>query len=151
MATTADLDRDVRLHLFREFVARGRPPTPDATAAALGRPPAEVEAAYRRLAEGRAIVLAPGTPFVWMANPLSALPTPFEVEAGERSYFASCAWDALGIPAMLGTSGTVRTTCADCGDPVTLAVDPEAGPDDLDGLLHFTVPARHWWDDIGFL
>ena len=151
MPTTDDLDRDVRLHVFGDFVARGRPPTPVATAAALGRPAAAVEAAYRRLAEGRVIVLAPGTPFVWMANPLSALPTPFEVEVGGRSYFGSCAWDALGIPAMLGAPGTVRTTCADCGEPFTLAVDPDDGPDDLGGLVHFTVPARHWWDDIGFL
>ena len=151
MTTTDELDRHVRLHLFGDFVARGRPPTPGETAAALDRRVAEVEDAYRRLAEGRVIVLAPGTPFVWMANPLSAVPTPFEVEVGGRRYFGSCAWDALGIPAMLSTAGTVRTTCADCGEPVTLVVDPDDGPDDLRGLLHFTVPARHWWDDIGFL
>ena len=151
MPSADDLDRDVRLHLFGEFVARGRPPIPVETAGALGQPTAVVEAAYRRLADGRVIVLAPGTPFVWMANPLSAVPTPFEVEVEGRTYFGSCAWDALGIPAMIDKRAIVRTTCADCEQPITLSVDPRSGPDDVGGLVHFTVPARHWWDDIGFL
>jgi hypothetical protein len=33
-----------------------------------------------------------------MLNPFSAVETPHRVEAGGRSWFANCAWDALGIP-----------------------------------------------------
>jgi hypothetical protein len=41
-----------------------------------------------------------------MAMPLSAIPTPFQVEVGGRHFFGNCIWDALGIVAMLG--GTER-------------------------------------------
>jgi hypothetical protein len=36
-----------------------------------------------------------------MANPFSAVPTPFLVRSGDRSWYGNCIWDALGIPAML--------------------------------------------------
>src|SRR5207248_2967833 len=100
-------------------------------------------------AESHVLVLAPGTPYVWMANPFSAIPTPFRVEANGRRYFGNCVWDALGIVAMLGGTGTVRNPCPDCGEPQTLTVDDD-GRIHGEGVVHFAVPAAHWWDDIGF-
>jgi hypothetical protein len=150
MATArADLDRDVRLHIYGAFVASGRPPGVAETAAALGRTEDEIEGAYRRLEQGRVIVLAPGTLNVWMANPLSAVPTPFRVETAQGSFWGSCVWDALGVVAMLGREGRVSTTCPDCGEQMTFTVeDGELGA--CDGVAHFAVPAARWWENIGF-
>jgi hypothetical protein len=142
-------DRDVRLRLYGRFVETGRPPSAAETAEALGVAPGEVESAYRRLHDERVIVLHPGTTEVWMANPLSAVPTPFSVEAGGRSFFGNCVWDALGVVAMLGGTGRVTTTCPDCGDPLALQVR-EGSLFAGDGLVHYEVPARRWWDDIGY-
>jgi Alkylmercury lyase len=108
----------------------------------------DVRTSYERLRDDRAIVLDPETREVWMANPFSAVPTPFEVRIGERSWFGNCIWDALGICAMLGGHGTVETACPDCGDPLSLEVRDHVPRGE--GLAHFLVPAAHFWDDIGF-
>ena len=143
-------DLRIRNHLYSSFVADGKPRSPAETAAALGRDEAEVAAAYRRLHDAHALVLHPGTTELRMLNPFSVVETPHRVEAGARSWFANCAWDALGIPAALHTDGVVSSTCPDCGERLELEV---RGGELVrgDGLLvHFVVPARHWWDDIGF-
>ena len=146
--TDVHLDTRARLHLYEEFVAHGRPPTAAETAAALGVPEEDAAEAYRRLERNRVIVLAPGTLNVWMANPLSAIPTPFRVVTPGGSYWGNCIWDALGIPAMLGTSGRVETSCPDCGERIDLAVRGDAV--EGDAVVHFAVPAAHWWDNIAF-
>ena len=148
-ASEADIDRDVRLHIYGEFVAGGRPPTVAETASALGRDEREIADAYHRLEQAHVIVLAPGTLNVWMANPLSAVPTPFRVETATGSFWGNCVWDALGVVAMLGRDGRVSTSCPDCGEAMTLAVrNGELRA--TDGVAHFAVPAARWWDNIGF-
>ena len=143
-------DTDVRVALYRGWVEKGGPPSHAEVAAAAGVDEAEVVAAYRRLAEAHAIVLAPGSDLVWMANPFSAVATPYRATVGERSYWGNCIWDGLGVIAMLGGTGTLDATCGDCGEPLRIAV--EAGDLEYrDGYVaHFAVPASQWWDDIGF-
>jgi hypothetical protein len=86
---------------------------------------------------------------ILMANPFSAVPTPFIVEAGERRYWANCIWDGLGVLAMTGADGRVLASCGDCGE--AMGVQVQGG--DLvspEGLIHFAVPARQWWSNIKF-
>ncbi len=144
-----DFDTRVRMTLMERFLGEGRPPSVGDAAQALDAEEEAVAAAYRRLEQARVIVLAPGTLAVWMANPLSAVPTSFRVETERGSYWGNCIWDALGIPAMLGSDGTVATVCHDCGDSLTYRV---AGGEleHLDGVVHFAVPAARWWDNIAF-
>jgi hypothetical protein len=140
---------EVRLHIYERFVADGHPPTVAETAAALGISEEEAAAAYRELEDARVIVLAPGTLNVWMANPLSAIPTAFRAETDRGSFWGNCIWDGLGIIAMLGGDGTLSTSCPDCGEAMTLAVRRrELEPSE--GVVHFAVPARRWWDNIAF-
>lgn len=141
-------DGDVRMHLMERFLAEGRPPSVAESAVALDASEEDVAAAYRRLQEQRVIVLAPGTLDVWMAAPLSAVPTPFPVETERGTYFGNCIWDALGIPAMLGCEATIAASCADCGDPLPIRVR-NGELRDGDGVAHFAVPAARWWDNIG--
>ncbi len=146
---TDTLDRAVRLHVFRQAAETARVPTPDVIAAELGRPQPEVEEALRRLAAGRLLVLAPGTANVWVAPPFCAAPSDFRVRAEGRTYWGTCVWDALGIPAALHADATITARCGDCGDELDLEV---RGGTLIrgEGVVHFAVPAIRWWDNIAF-
>ena len=145
----ADLDSNVRAAVYRLFVDSGRAPVAAELSKETGETPARVEASLQRLHEGHILVLAPGTPYIWMANPFSALPTPYAVTAEGKEFWANCIWDGLGILAMLGVDGAVDAYCPDCADQLRV----EVRDGDLlasDNVIHYTVPARKWWDDIGF-
>lgn len=145
-----EVDPRIRNHMYSSFVRDGAAPTVSATAAALGLTGADVEAALRRLHDAHALVLHPGTTEVRMLNPFSAVETPHRVEAGGRRWFANCAWDALGIPAALHADARIETRCPDCSEPLELEVRGGELVRGAGVLVHFVVPARRWWDDIGF-
>ena len=140
--------RDIRLHIYEQMVETSVAPSVADTAQALACSHAEVEAGYRALAAARAIVLQPDSTTIWMAMPFSNMQTAFTVIAGGRAYYANCAWDAFGIPAVLGADARIFTTCADCG--VVLERKVAAGHvTETRGLVHFALPVRRWWDDVG--
>jgi hypothetical protein len=145
-----ELDLRIRNHLYTSFVRDGAAQAPEQAAAELGLGEGEVAAAYLRLHDAHALVLHPGTTGIRMLNPFSAVETPHRVEAGGRSWFANCAWDGLGIPGALHADGHVESFCPDCGEPVELEVRDGELVGGADLLVHFVVPARRWWDDIGF-
>ena len=105
--------------------------------------------AFRRLNARRLLALAPGTGEIVMAPPFSAVPTPFQVFARGRQYFANCAWDALGIPAALRRRGLVHSRCEQSLEPLHLPVGLD-GPEPSSWLFHCLVPAAKWWDDLVF-
>ena len=140
---------EVRVHLYEWFVETGRPPTAAETGSKLGIPEEEAATAYRQLEAERVIVLAPASLSVWMANPLSAVPTPFRTETERGSFWGNCAWDGLGVIAMLGGTGTLSTACPDCGGALAFRVAGyELEP--VEAVIHFAVPARRWWENIAF-
>ena len=143
-------DLRIRTHLYSSFVEDGRARSPSEVAAALGVAADEVADAYRRLHDEHALVLQPGTTEIRMLNPFSTVETPHRVDARGRSWFANCAWDALGIPAALHVDGVVHSRCPDCGEPLELGVRHGELVQGAELLVHVLVPARHWWDDIGF-
>ena len=145
-----ELDLRIRNHVYAAFVAEGRAQTTAETATALGLAENEVTAAYRRLEDAHALVLHPGTTELRMLNPFSVVESPHRVDAGGRSWFANCAWDALGIPGALHTDGVVGSECPDCGEPLELEVSGGELVRGSELLVHFVVPARRWWDDIVF-
>lgn len=143
------LDQGVRLAIYRHFRDYATAPTVETTAATLGESAEAVRAAYRRLAERHTIVLQPDSDQIWMAMPFSAVPTAFQVTSGEQAWWANCAWDALGIPTMLGQDADIASDCPDCG--AALALQVRAGAlVPTDNVLHFALPAARWWDDIGY-
>jgi hypothetical protein len=139
-----------RLAVLEMVIASGAVPEAREVAAHLGEDEASVVEAFRALHDGHVYVLEPGEPArLRMANPFSAVPTPFAVTARGRRYFGNCIWDALGVVSVLGGEGTVDTSCPDRKHPLRLRV---AGRElvDSQGIVHFGVPARRWWDDIVF-
>ena len=139
-------DLRIRNHVYRRFVELGRAPTFAELKDELGD---DVGPALRRLHDAHALVLEPDRTEIRMANPFSAVPTPYRVEADGRSWYGNCAWDAFGICAALHVDGRVQTACPDCGEPIGIEVRDER-PDDESLLFHCLVPAAHWWDDIVF-
>ena len=134
-------DLELRNIVYRRFVELGRAPTLEE----LGTD----EASLRRLHDAHWLVLESDRPEIRMANPFSAIPTRYRVEADGRSWFANCAWDAFGIPAALGVDGHISSSCPDCGEAIEIdVIGGRPGP--ATDVFHVLVPARHWWDDIVF-
>jgi len=144
-----ELDDRVRLSVYRHFVNRGLAPAPGDISDELGASPAAIAASVERLAAAHVLVLDPATRWLWMAMPFSAVPTGFRVRTSGGEWWANCAWDALGISAMLQAPAEIITTCAGCGDPPPIHTTGRALSTGS-GVVHFAVPAASWWDDIGF-
>jgi hypothetical protein len=108
-----DRDLELRRRTYAAYVELGRAPVPEE----LGDRD-EIVAGWRRLHDARALVLNPATDELRMANPFSAVPTSYRVEAAGRWWYANCAWDAFGICATLHVDGVVETSCPDCGEPL---------------------------------
>ena len=145
-----ELDLRIRNHLYASFVRDGTGASVAGAAEALQLPAVVVADAFRRLHEAHALVLEPDSIEIRMLNPFSAVATPHRVVADGRRWFANCAWDALGIPAALQTDGAIESSCPDCGERVELEVRDGELVRGAELLVHFVVPARHWWDDIAF-
>jgi hypothetical protein len=145
-----ELDLRIRNEIYSSFVRTGTAPAAAETAAALGLAEDEVAAAQRRLHEAHALVLQPDGSGIRMLNPFSAVETPHRVETGERSWFANCAWDALGVPAALREDARIESACPDCGEGLELEVRDGELVEGAGLHVHFVVPARSWWDDIAF-
>jgi hypothetical protein len=145
-----DSDLHVRRHVYFSVVANGRPPTVPEAAAALGRDEEEIGDTYLRMHDAHALVLFPDSTRIWMANPFCFAPTPHRVDAGGRIWTGTCAWDALGIPGALHGDGQVESECACCHERLELEVVNGELTRGMNLLAHILVPARQWWDDIGF-
>lgn len=140
---------DVRRFVFREAAATGIVPQPPQISTALRVHETEVRSALQVLATGRVLILAPNGGDIWAANPFCAVPSGFRVRAAGRRYWGICIWDALGIAAALGVDAAITAPCGDCGEPMSLEVrDGRVVREE--GIVHFAVPAHHWWDNIGF-
>lgn len=144
-----ELDARVRSHVYSVTIERGSPPLIAEVASALRLTPADVHAAFERLAAGRALVLQPDSGEILMAEPFSAVPTPFVVEVAGFSCYGNCIWDALGVAVMLKQEARIKTACGDCGLALQLCVADGLVVGDA-GVAHFAVPAREWWNDVVF-
>jgi hypothetical protein len=134
----------LRRHVYEHLAAHGRAPDRGDLVGWAGSD--DVDVLLRELHQRHALVLDESGE-IRMALPFSAIPTDHRVVSGDRSWWANCAWDALAIPAALGIDASIEATWLGAGDPVELAI-VEGELADVDGFVHFVVPARRWWDDI---
>jgi hypothetical protein len=142
-----EFDTQVKLAIYRHFAAHAARPRLADIAAAVEAPPAAVRDAYQSLARNRVLVLEADGETIRMAPPFSGVPTQHQVQIGPRRYFANCAWDALGIPAALHAAADVYSRCEQSGEPLHIRVR-EGRPRPEPCVIHFAVPAAHWWADI---
>ena len=144
-----DLELETKLAIYEHFAAVGSRPSVDDIAARVGAAASGVREAFRRLRALRVLVLEADGESIRMAPPFSGVPTQHRVTAGGVTYYANCAWDALGIPTALQRPATVHSRCEQTLEPLELAVS-DGGPGRSDWLFHCVVPAAQWWDDIVF-
>ncbi|NND84538.1 MAG: hypothetical protein HKN46_05255, partial [Acidimicrobiia bacterium] len=138
-------ERAVRAEVFRHFAGGAHEVDAGVVARSGGWDIDEAAAALTSLHDQHRLVLHPGTTRVWMAHPFSGVDTGYTATIGNRTWWANCAWDSLAILALLGEGiarghgprGRIRWTVADG------TVEPE-------GWIHLVVPARRFYDDIGF-
>jgi len=141
-------DAHLRQAIYRHFIREGRAPKVAEMAKALSSTVPKVRAGFERLAQSHALVLQENGE-LWRAAPFSAVPTAFPVRAGKSSWYSNCIWDALGIPAMLHRNAQILAACGCCNHEMVLEVK-NGRLLAQKGIIHFAVPARHWYQDIVF-
>ncbi len=144
-----DFDWAVRSRIYETFAETGSAPVIPEVAALVGGTEFQVRSALQRLHEAHEIAPLPNGDGVWMANPFSGIPTDYVVETAQMTCYAPCAWDAMGVPALLETDGWIRTRCAGTGEPLEFGIEGGALKGD-DGVIHLVTPIRDAWIDIGF-
>jgi hypothetical protein len=142
------LDQELRLFIYHHFVSEGHAPTVAEMVTGVSRPLRQTRQALARLCETHAFVLEEEGE-LWRAAPFSAVATAFTAEVGKRHWWGNCIWDALGILAALKRDGRILAACACCNTDMTLQVQ-HSRLQEKTGVIHFAVPARHWYDDIVF-
>ena len=131
----AVIDLDLRNRTYAEFVRLGRAPR----AEELG-PRDEVLAGWRRLHEAHALVLDGDE--ILMANPFSAVPTPYRVAGGRTVVVRQLRLGRvrdLRPPRRRRAGSSIATSSCEVRD---------CRPDDEALVFQVLVPAAHWWDDI---
>src|SRR5881409_4380977 len=116
------LDTQTKLAIYRHFAETGHRPSLQVVAESVGSDVSSVREAYVRLRAQRVLVLEGDGASIRMAPPFSGVSTQHVVHAEGISYFANCAWDALGIPAALHKPGQVRSSCARSHQPLRLEI-----------------------------
>jgi len=144
-----DLDTQVKLVIYWNTAEQGQPPGIEEVVKHVGESVDQVRESYGRLARNRLLVLEPDGETIRMAPPFSGVPTQHQVTAAGVSYYANCAWDALGIPAALNRPAEVVSRCEQSRATLHLTVGLD-GPEPSDWLFHCEVPAAKWWQDIVF-
>ena len=140
-------DWRIRLYLYEALAASGLAPDASEIAARFNITEPDARAALRRLHDAHALVLAAGDELL-MAHPLSAVPTDYRVNVDGVDLYANCAWDSLGIPAMLHRDAVIKARHPLTGEGLRYSV--KAGRLRGEGglLVHFAHPFRQWYDDI---
>ena len=144
-----ELELRAKLAIYEHFAAVGTRPSVEEIADRLGAAVPVVRDVFTRLRAQRVLVLESDGESIRMAPPFSGVPTQHHVTAAGVSYYANCAWDALGIPAALQKPAWVHSRCEQSLEPLELEVST-AGPPASDWLFHCVVPAAQWWHDIVF-
>lgn len=140
-------DKKVRNFIYSHFIDLQRPPATSEIAAHLGLSRDRVIESLHRLHAAHVIVLESGRSDIRMAMPFSAVDTRIRVTAGGKSWWANCAWDALGIPAMLKTDAVIETSCADCREPISIRVSADVPTGNAE-IIRFEIAPPHFWDNI---
>jgi hypothetical protein len=135
--------------VYDELLARGQPPPSTSIAAHFDVAPADAREALANLKIGKTILVDPSSGEIWMAGPFAATETPYRVVGGRRTWWANCAWDMFGVAMIAKEPVRIESRCTDCGERMTIHCDPSSAPT-IDAVVHFLVPARSWYADIGF-
>lgn len=134
-------DRKVRARIYELLVGEFRTVDSSVLADATGFDESAIVESLGRLSDEHRIALTPDGK-VRMAHPFSGVPTQYFSRMRDSWWWANCAWDSLAILALLGDG--------EAHGPDDLVWNVEEGRVEPDGIVHLVVPARSFWDDVGF-
>ena len=105
---------------------------------------------FRELEADHHILLIPGTQRILMANPFSAVSTPFRVYIGSSRYFANCAWDSVALHVMIEKEARIASFCHHCADTIEITMNggevkssqPSAP------VIFLSTPVANWYDNL---
>ena len=151
----------IRAFVYSHFADTTHAPSVDETANHFNISVEEASALYKELHIRHAFFLEPETLTIRMASPFSGIPTDFRVHANGKMYFASCAWEMLGIPAALHCDAVIEAVCTESNESVQLEIrDGQiqaqaavlgGGDAALSKLrVHLPLPFARWYDDLVF-
>jgi hypothetical protein len=142
-------DESIRIFIYETLVASGHAPTSGEIGAHFGVPASEVRARLAALKVGKTVLVHPRSGEIWMAGPFAASKSAYELTDGATTWWANCAWDMFGVAMIVGRRLVARTACGDCGVEMFVDCDPHQPPPASESVVHFLLPARRWYDDIG--
>ncbi len=106
----------------------------------------ECESVLARLSAIRGVILKPGSNEIWAIHPFTLMPTATYVSTADQSWWANCAWCALGIGAALGQDIRVSTKVGAHDTDLHFDVrNGEASRAEL--LIHFPFSPGEWWNN----
>src|SRR5438093_4185281 len=142
--------KPVRKFVFDYFLKNSRAPVLEEVMRTFHLVRSEARDVLEELEAAHHVIRLPGTQRILMANPFSALDTPFAVKIGNKECFGACAWDAVTFHIMLGRESLVNSFCHHCAEPIRIefrngrAVSTQPS----DALVFLSLPAAQWWEDI---
>lgn len=139
---------ELRLAVYQEFIASGRPPSNEALATSLGVSSDDVMSGLRVLHDQRHVVLDAAGRIV-MAHPFAAVPLGFGVMGRATLWWGGCAWDSFAMAHLLIDEPDllVATRCPACDRALAFVVGREQPPLG-EQVAHFLVPRARMWDDV---
>jgi hypothetical protein len=141
----------LRVYVYDHILKRGLPPTSQEIGDHFRTSKASVLDLLRNAGAGKTLLPHPRTGEIWMAGPFASEETDFVVRGSTQRWFGNCAWDMLGIAAIVAEPVAITTHCPDCAEPFQVAARaPDTITADPGLVVHVLVPARQWYDDVGF-
>lgn len=141
-------DWDIRLYIYETLVKTGHVPSHQQTARHFDIGDEVARLAYRRLHDAHLLFLYPNTDEIMMAFPLSGIKTPYQVIVDDVTLYANCAWDSLGIPAMLGKDAQVTVEHPLTQETITYTIHNGELQAEGGSVVHYALPFAAWYDDL---
>ena len=138
----------IRLYIYEVMVKTGRSPSYQDIAQHFQIMTEEACLALHRLDSAHALYLRPDTDEVLMAFPLSNVETDYQVLVDDVTLYANCAWDSLGIPAMLNQDAKITLKHPITREVFTYEVKEGKLVSGEGGYVHYTLPFARWYDDL---
>ena len=142
--------RAVRKFIFDHFFEHATPPVLEEVIQRFGLSRAEAFARLKGLEADHHILLVPGTQRILMANPYSAVATPFRVYVDRKEYFANCAWDTVSMHVMLDMDARVESYCHHCAEPIQLSLSKGkvASSKPAEPMIFLSMPVARWYESL---
>jgi hypothetical protein len=140
----------VRKYIFDHFFEYATAPSLEEVMQRFRLTRREAFGSFRELEADHHILLVPGTQRILIANPYSAISTPFRVFIGGKRYFANCAWDTVSMHVMLELDARIESFCQHCADPIEISLirgevksSRPAAP-----IIFLSTPVSKWYDNL---